>query len=440
MRADSIKFTQSAGTVDSLPGWRRILSAWTARAHAPSCCVSHVEETLQWGNNLVFWVGDKAIGGKMFALLNLDADSNGVLSFAAGPEGAAELLEIDGIFPAPYLARAHWVAWSDGMRCGQASWRRGCARARHHRSQTAQAHTRCAGHAAWRAAKADRGPQEGTGEGRETAIESSGLRAHDSFGSVDACNRQQCRWRLMAKSSSSPADHAALARRQCVSSVRPARAWLSTTATAKERAEILAAECGGEPVCLAFAKDLDSSEAGRALVEETIAAFGRIDCLVVNHGIWPPEDAPIATMDERQWRRTMDVNLDSVFGLVQAAVGAMQRQSASKGEVRGHIVLVSSTAGQRGEAFHADYAVSKGALISLTKSLSSELASQGIYVNCVARVGWTPRWPRPHWRQRRGARRSSVPSRWAEWHEWKRLQRLSCSSALRGQGSSAARY
>ncbi|MGB9415140.1 MAG: MmcQ/YjbR family DNA-binding protein [Acidobacteriaceae bacterium] len=70
----------------------------------------HVEETLQWGNNLVFWVGDKAIGGKMFALMNLDADSNGVLSFAAGPEGAAELLEIDGIFPAPYLARAHWVA------------------------------------------------------------------------------------------------------------------------------------------------------------------------------------------------------------------------------------------------------------------------------------------------------------------------------------------
>jgi predicted DNA-binding protein (MmcQ/YjbR family) len=72
--------------------------------------LSLVEETLQWGNNLVFWVGDKAIGGKMFALLNLDADSNGVLSFAAGPEGAAELLEIDGIFPAPYLARAHWVA------------------------------------------------------------------------------------------------------------------------------------------------------------------------------------------------------------------------------------------------------------------------------------------------------------------------------------------
>jgi 3-oxoacyl-[acyl-carrier protein] reductase len=156
---------------------------------------------------------------------------------------------------------------------------------------------------------------------------------------------------------------------------------------ARESAEALAAECGGETACRAFAKDLNSAKAGRALVQECTAAFGRIDCLIVNHGVWPPEDAPIATMDERQWRRTMDVNLDSVFGLVQVAVGAMQQQAASKGEARGHIVLVSSTAGQRGEAFHADYAVSKGALISLTKSLSSELAPQGIYVNCVA-PGW----------------------------------------------------
>jgi predicted DNA-binding protein (MmcQ/YjbR family) len=69
-----------------------------------------VEETLQWGNNLVFWVGDKAIGGKMFAVIDLDGDGRAVMSFAAGPEGAAKLLEMEGIFPAPYLARAHWVA------------------------------------------------------------------------------------------------------------------------------------------------------------------------------------------------------------------------------------------------------------------------------------------------------------------------------------------
>ena len=70
----------------------------------------YVVETMQWGANLVYWVGDKAIGGKMFAMSNLDEDHRGVLSFAAGPERYAELLETDGVFPAPYLARAHWVA------------------------------------------------------------------------------------------------------------------------------------------------------------------------------------------------------------------------------------------------------------------------------------------------------------------------------------------
>jgi 3-oxoacyl-[acyl-carrier protein] reductase len=86
------------------------------------------------------------------------------------------------------------------------------------------------------------------------------------------------------------------------------------------------------------------------------------------------------------------VNLDSVFGLVQAAVTQMELQGpspleAGTDDTKGHIVLISSTAGQRGEANHADYAVTKGALISLTKSLSSELAPRGIRVNCVA-PGW----------------------------------------------------
>uniref|UniRef100_A0A7V4XRC3 MmcQ/YjbR family DNA-binding protein n=1 Tax=Acidobacterium capsulatum TaxID=33075 RepID=A0A7V4XRC3_9BACT len=73
----------------------------------------HVEETMQWGANLVFWVGDKRLGGKMFALVNLEGDGRAVLSFAAGPERFAELVEREGVFPAPYLARAHWVALED---------------------------------------------------------------------------------------------------------------------------------------------------------------------------------------------------------------------------------------------------------------------------------------------------------------------------------------
>jgi predicted DNA-binding protein (MmcQ/YjbR family) len=70
----------------------------------------HVVETMQWGANLVFWVGDKAIGGKMFALANLDGDSRAVISYAAGAERYSELLEIEGIIPAPYMARIFWVA------------------------------------------------------------------------------------------------------------------------------------------------------------------------------------------------------------------------------------------------------------------------------------------------------------------------------------------
>ena len=70
----------------------------------------HVVETVQWGNNLVFWVGDKAIGGKMFALINLDNDGKALVSYAAGAEHYAELLEIDGLVPAPYMARIYWIA------------------------------------------------------------------------------------------------------------------------------------------------------------------------------------------------------------------------------------------------------------------------------------------------------------------------------------------
>jgi 3-oxoacyl-[acyl-carrier protein] reductase len=162
---------------------------------------------------------------------------------------------------------------------------------------------------------------------------------------------------------------------------------------ARAQAEVLVDECGGPEHCVAFEQDLSSPADGRALVARTTDAFGQIDILVANHGVWPPDDAPIAQMSEAQWRRTLSINLDSIFGLVQAAVARMEQQSPANDGVktsdgvRGHIVLISSTAGQRGEAYHADYAVTKGALISLTKSLSSELAPKRIRVNCVA-PGW----------------------------------------------------
>jgi predicted DNA-binding protein (MmcQ/YjbR family) len=84
------------------------MDAEQARAFLLS--LPHVVETEQWGSHLLFWVGDKAIGGKMFVVANLEGDGKAVISFCAGPQRYAELLEIEGIIPAPYMARNHWVA------------------------------------------------------------------------------------------------------------------------------------------------------------------------------------------------------------------------------------------------------------------------------------------------------------------------------------------
>ena len=177
---------------------------------------------------------------------------------------------------------------------------------------------------------------------------------------------------------------------------------------ARSQAEALARECGGEN-CHPVVCELNSPEAARALVAETVKHFGRLDILVANHGVWPPEDVAIERMSDEQWRSTMAINLDAVFGLVKHGVAQMKSQpragitavhdmssrdmsshaisTAVSRPAAGHIVLISSTSGQRGEAFHCDYSATKGALISMTKSLSTELAPAGIYVNCVA-PGW----------------------------------------------------
>ncbi|HEX4155851.1 MAG TPA: SDR family oxidoreductase [Acidobacteriaceae bacterium] len=156
---------------------------------------------------------------------------------------------------------------------------------------------------------------------------------------------------------------------------------------AEDRALALAAQCGGDTHCRALRQNLATVEDGQALISHAINIFGKIDCLIVNHGIWPSHEQPIASMPSAQWRSTLGVNLDSVFGLVQSATAQMLRHPPGPDNTRGHIILIASTAAQRGEAFHADYAASKGALLALTKSLSTELAPQGILVNCIA-PGW----------------------------------------------------
>src|SRR5579871_682023 len=155
--------------------------------------------------------------------------------------------------------------------------------------------------------------------------------------------------------------------------------------SARAQAEALCRACGAEQ-CRAVVSDLNTPESAGALVAEAVKQFGRLDILVANHGVWPEEDVPVERMSDQQWRSTLSINLDGVFGLAKHAVAQMKSQPRKKGAT-GHIVLISSNSGQRGEAFHVDYSASKGAVISITKSLAAELATSGIYVNCVA-PGW----------------------------------------------------
>jgi 3-oxoacyl-[acyl-carrier protein] reductase len=124
--------------------------------------------------------------------------------------------------------------------------------------------------------------------------------------------------------------------------------------------------------------DLGDAEVVDRLLTGIRREFGALDVFVANAGVWPPEAVVLADLSVARWRRTLAANLDSVFFSTRAALGLMR--------AGGRVVIVSSTAGQRGEAFHADYAATKGALIALTKSLAVEYAPD-IMVNCVA-PGW----------------------------------------------------
>lgn len=129
----------------------------------------------------------------------------------------------------------------------------------------------------------------------------------------------------------------------------------------------------------AEAGDLTDPAAAAGLFARAATEWDGVDIVVVNHGIWPVPDVAIADMDAERWKRTLDVNLNAAFYVCQEAARALRND--------GRLVIITSTAAQRGEAFHADYAASKGALVSLVKGFCVELAPRGITVNSVA-PGW----------------------------------------------------
>ncbi|MBC8647734.1 MAG: SDR family oxidoreductase, partial [Thermoanaerobaculia bacterium] len=135
-------------------------------------------------------------------------------------------------------------------------------------------------------------------------------------------------------------------------------------------------DAGGE--AMALAGDVARPEEARQLIRDVVAAWDRLDILVNNAGIWEEDEAGAGSLDV--WDRTLAVNLRGTYLVTDAAIPHLAKAG-------GAIVFVSSTAGQRGEARHAAYAASKGAIISYTKSLAAELGPRGVRVNCVA-PGW----------------------------------------------------
>jgi len=150
---------------------------------------------------------------------------------------------------------------------------------------------------------------------------------------------------------------------------------------AARQARELAASCGGPERTLPVQADVRKMADAKRLVQTALQQFGRLDVLVANAGIWNLPPLPIQEMTEKHWDEMMAVNLKGVYSVIHHAVPAMIRQRG------GRIIVISSTAGQRGEAFHTHYGASKGGVISLVKGLSTELAPHHILVNCVA-PGW----------------------------------------------------
>jgi len=130
---------------------------------------------------------------------------------------------------------------------------------------------------------------------------------------------------------------------------------------------------------LAIQANVARLDQAQRLINQTIERFGKIDFLICNAGIW--EGDAVESISEELWDKTLDINLKGTWSVCRAAVPWMKKQRY------GRIVIVSSTAGQRGEANVSNYAAAKGGQISFTKSLGPELAAFGINVNCVA-PGW----------------------------------------------------
>jgi len=152
--------------------------------------------------------------------------------------------------------------------------------------------------------------------------------------------------------------------------------YVDNGAKAKEVAECIK---GLHRRFVVYQGNVGKRNVAKELVARALSEFGRIDVVVNNAGIWTYGE--IGSMNENHWDETMEINLKGVFNICNEVVPFLKKNGG------GRIINISSTAGQRGEAFHSHYAASKGGILAFTKSLAVELAPYNILVNAVA-PGW----------------------------------------------------
>jgi len=152
-------------------------------------------------------------------------------------------------------------------------------------------------------------------------------------------------------------------------------------------AEKLAAECRALGVkAVHHASDISTPAGAKSLIAHAVKELGGLDICVHSAGVWPVDEVPVSSLPDERWAHTMRQNVDAMFYISRESARAMEKNAKSAGNA-GRIVHIASTAGQRGEAMHADYGASKGAMIAFVKSMAVELAAAGITVNAVA-PGW----------------------------------------------------
>lgn len=153
----------------------------------------------------------------------------------------------------------------------------------------------------------------------------------------------------------------------------------------REAAAAVVAQCPRAQV-VSLRADAARPASAERLVAQAVSRWGRLDIAINNAGYWNPEARPLARLDPARWDAMLAINLRAAYALARAAARQMRRQPP-RAAVRGRILLVSSTAGQRGEAYHSHYGAAKAGVIGLVRGLAPELAPAGILVNCLA-PGW----------------------------------------------------